>query len=155
MTFNVFYPEKFELLLQRDINSQNNIIETESKIHHFLRETNYVLGSFIGNKRYALNILKKAIFQIQEFCLKNNIEFLLLGPVSRPFSKFENNLSNEINRKFKMFTSESAINYLDLIKRVTNDNRPMFFDNGIHVSQAGHDEIANMIYDKINEKSFL
>ena len=35
------------------------------------------------------------------------------------------------------------------IKEVTIKNEPMFFNNGLHVSQAGHNEIADMIHDTI------
>jgi hypothetical protein len=31
----------------------------------------------------------------------------------------------------------------------------MFFENGIHVSQEGHDEIAHMIFDKTILESFI
>ncbi len=29
----------------------------------------------------------------------------------------------------------------------------MFFENGIHVSQAGHDEIVNMTFSRLNPES--
>lgn len=146
---NLIYPEKFDLLSQRQIYRQGNDNTGESKVYHLLREANYSLGSLLGNKSYALNMLEKSILQIQEFCILENVKFLLLGPVSRPFSKFEDQLSAEMDRKFELLSDEKSINYLKLIKDVSRDNKPMFFENGIHVSQSGHDEIAQMIYAKI------
>ncbi len=151
----IFYPEKFDLLSQIRVNAQENIIKKESKVYHFLRETNYLLGSLIGNKKYALNVLKSTILQIRDVCFNGNVNFLLLGPVLRPFSKFEDKLSKEINNIFELLTKEKSIKYLSLIKNVTSNNIPMFFENGIHVSQAGHDEIANMIFKVIIEEKIL
>jgi hypothetical protein len=150
---NIFYPEKFDLLAQRQFNSEYHKSLKEGKIYHLLREINYFLGTLIGNKRYALKILIASILQIQEFCIHNRIEFLLLGPVSRPFSRFENKLSEDINKEFDFITKEKSIVYLNLIKRTTKDNKSMFFENGIHVSQAGHDDIASILYEQIINKN--
>ena len=125
----------------------------ENKTYHLLRELNYMFGSALGNKEYALNMLEKLIVQIQDYCFGQNTKFLLLGPVSRPFSIFENKLSAEISEKFQLFSAERSINYLALIKKKTTNNQSMFFENGIHVSQAGHDEIANMIFSRLNPES--
>lgn len=145
----ILYPEKFEILAQRRINSDIQLIENESKSHHILREINYLLGSFIGNKKFALLLLEKTTLQIQSFCTNNNIQFLLLGPVNRPFSYFENKLSEEISKKFEHVAKVYSIPYLSLLKMETSSNESMFFENGIHISQAGHNEIASMIYQKI------
>jgi hypothetical protein len=147
--FDIFYPEKFDLLAQRRFYFHGHNSSRESKLYHVLREINYLLGTLIGNKSYALEILKITVLQIQAFCINSKIEFLLLGPVSRPFSRFENKLSEEINRVFELVTKEKSIPYLSLIKRTTNDNKSMFLENDIHVSQAGHDEIAGIIYEEL------
>ena len=147
---NLFYPEKFDLLLQTLNNAQRSNNNKESMAYHLLRETNYILGSLIGNKRFAMKTLEKSVLKIHEFTQKKNIKFLLLGPVSRPFSKFEDRLSQEINVKFEKITKEKSINYLSLIKKFNDDNKSLFFDNGIHVNQSGHDEIARMIHIKLD-----
>jgi hypothetical protein len=147
--FNLIYPEKYDLLLNRQICSQVNNNLDESGFHHMLREANYTLGSLIGNKKYAFDLLEKSIIQISQFCASRNVKFLLLGPVSRPFSRFENNISEEMDRRFVSLSAFKSINYLSLLKVLTSDGRSMFFENGIHVSQEGHDEIAQMIFDKI------
>jgi len=148
---NVLYPEKFDLLSRRSFQTRQTQ-SPESRIHHFLRETNYFMGSLIGNKKYAIRMMEKAIVQIQKFCQENNADFLLLGPVSRPFSKFEDQLSAEMSSRFETLARKKSIPYLALLKKTTNDHQPMFFDNGIHVSQAGHYEIASRIGEKLNKK---
>ena len=146
---NIFYPEKFDLLSQRRLPVQNHQNHNESRFHHFLREANYILGSIIGNKSYALKMLKSSVLKMQDFCAQNQVKLLLLGPVSRPFSSFENHLSEKIHKEFNELVNKVSINYLNLLKTKTTDQKPMFFENGIHVSQAGHHEIANMIYRKL------
>lgn len=146
---NLIYPEKFDLLLNRQICSLRGDDTVETKFYHMLREANYSLGSLLGNKRYAFDLLEKSIIQINQFCASKNVNFLLLGPVSRPFSRFENRISEELNTRFEALSAQKSINYLNLLKPFTADGRSMFFENGIHVSQEGHDEIAQMIFDKI------
>ena len=146
---NILYSEKFDLLSQRQVSIQLDDNMIESKAYHSLRELNYLAGSLIGNRSFALKALEKTILEIHVFCMKKKLNFLLLGPVSRPFSRFEDNLSEEINRRFESVTKENSINYLNLIKKVSKDKESMFFKNGIHVSQAGHDEIARMICEKL------
>ena len=152
---NLIYPEKYDLLLNRQICSHGNNELDESGFHHLLREANYAIGSLIGNKKYAFNQLENSIFQISQFCVSRNVEFLLLGPVSRPFSRFENKISEEMDKRFASFSVEKSIHYLSLIKKHTVKDKSIFFENGIHVSQEGHDEIAQMIFDKIILLKFL
>lgn len=151
--FKFFYTEKFDLLDHRRFTHQENIRLKSTKGYHILREANYILGSLIGNKIYALNILKRVVLDIQSFCKDKDINFLLLGPVSRPVSFFEDSLSRKINCMFEDISQKESISYLNLIKSRTKDHQPMFFENGIHVSQAGHNEIAEMIYMKIKDEN--
>lgn len=151
----IFYPEKFDLLSLRRFNHCENKNIKATKVYYLLREANYVLGTLLGNKSYALHSLRKLILDIQEFCNEKNINFLLLGPVSRPSSYFEDLLSERINKEFEELSKEESIKYLSLIRKKTNDNQPMFFENGIHVNQEGHDEIANMIYEKMLKEKLI
>ena len=140
--------EKYDLLeVRRIINSVKN--QDETQLHHSLRELNYYLGSIIGNKRRAMKSYAKFTEKIAVFCKNNSSDFLLLGPVSRPFSRFENKLSYEMSIKFNEFSKSENIKYLELLGESTLGNNPMFFPNGQHVSQEGHDEIAMKIYEKI------
>lgn len=147
--FYMIYPEKFDVRLHTDRMIGNPMNPNESRFYHSLREANYMLGSWVGNKKYALEMLKNTILEIRDFCLVHKVKLLLLGPVLRPFSRFENSLSMEINDLFENLTRAESIKYLSLLKQATKNNESMFFENGIHVSQAGHDEIASMIYSAL------
>ncbi len=141
--FNVLMPEKYELYTNRRINISNN--SEESKTHYYLRELNYRLGGLIGNKKHAMKLYKKFIDEVAAYCNENNKKFLLLGPASRPFSKYENKLSYTISKVFLEYSAKQQIEYLELVGERTKLNELMFFPNGQHVSQAGHDEIAEKI----------
>lgn len=134
---NVLYSEKFDLLLQSPVTFQADDNIRESNIHHLLRELNYLAGSFIGNKKYAIGMVEKTILQINKFCLDIAADFLLLGPVSRPFSKFENGLSEKINKVFGSMASKKSISYLNLLKTVSKDNKPMFFEMVFMLASLG------------------
>jgi hypothetical protein len=144
----ILKPEVQDLLVLRPADFQCYNTLRESKLHHILREMNYITGSVIGNKTHAICLLQKMVQEIHAFCNDHQIQFLLLGPVSRPFSTFENKLSEEVDEQFKRLSEIHSIHYLSLIKLFTKQHQSMFFENGIHVSQEGHDEIAEMILDK-------
>src|ERR1035437_9609121 len=86
--FPILNAEKFDLLEVRRI--RNSVInQDETPLYHSLRELNYGLGSIIGNKGRAMKSYAKFTEKIAVFCKNNSSDFLLLGPVSRPFSRFE------------------------------------------------------------------
>jgi lysophospholipase L1-like esterase len=93
--------------------------------------------------------------KIAKYCAAQSADFLLVGPVSRPCSNFENQLSDELNDIFTVLAKAENIKYLDLLGEKTKDNQSMFFADGQHVSQDGHDEIAAKIFEKIKRQSSL
>jgi len=145
--FNVLKPEEFDMLATRKINISTNLHET--KFRYYLRELNYILGSLLGNKQKAIEIYEKFVNDIATYCYSTNKKFLLLGPASRPFSKFENRLSHQIDTYFSSYAKIRAISYLELLGERTSKNEKMFFPNGKHVSQEGHDDVALKLYKKI------
>jgi hypothetical protein len=146
---NILNPEKIDLLSLRPPQRPIDDHIKESSLYYLFRELNYLAGTLIGNKRFALNLVEKTVLQIYNFCLEKKISLLVIGPVSRPFSFFENRLSKHLNQTFEKLTDRKNIDYINLIKETCLENHAMFFKNGIHVSQSGHDEIADTIYRKL------
>lgn len=142
--FHVIMPEKYDMLENRRINISSGTNET--KIHYYLREANYHIGSLLGNKKNAFKMYERFINDISTYCYHTNKKFLLLGPVSRPFSIFENRLSEEISSHFLKYSKVASVNYLELIGEKTSGDQNMFFPNGQHVSQEGHDDVAQKIF---------
>lgn len=118
----------------------------DTKFYQQLRELNYNIGSSLGNKKRAIDLYEKCVLGLVAYCNEHSIQSLLLGPASRPVSKFENRLSHDISSSFKSLADREQLNYIELLGESTACNKPMFFDNGFNVSQEGHDAIADKIF---------
>lgn len=148
--FRLFYPEKFDVLLSRRLQT-DTVSSKESKMHIWLKGINYRFGNFIGNQRHAIKMHNNFLITLQEYCHCHKINLLVLGPVSRPCSAFENHLSKRMDKEFAMFCKKRGMRYVNLLGEITSTRENMFFENGIHVSQAGHDEVAKILRDRILE----
>lgn len=141
-------PEKYDMLHSRRI-AFDSFLFQESPFVRFMREMNYRIGTLIGNRKRAIRLHSEFIIQLNDFCKKNNIILLLIGPVARPCSSFENKLSELINKKFKNFSGNFNIHYLEIIGLETNGGESLFMENMQHVSQAGHNYIGEKIAQKV------
>ncbi|MCL5020126.1 MAG: hypothetical protein M1339_00360 [Bacteroidetes bacterium] len=144
----IINPEKYEVPITRKI--QPHLPgKGETQLHHALREVNYIVGSLVGNRKFALMEYMKLVKSVVDFCQAGKINLLVVGPVSRPFSRFENRLSEKIDSVFSKAMDESDTAYLHTLGRQDEEGRNLFFENGVHVSQAGHDRMAKLMLDKI------
>lgn len=137
-------PERHDLLSAKRIDLEDNR-KPDTRLHHMLRELNYYSGTIAGNRRNALKQYLELTKEVVKSCHETNSSLLLMGPASRPFSTFENDLSKIIDRQFSEFARDERIGYLRLLGYTTSNNEQMFFPNGIHVSQAGHDETGHRL----------
>jgi len=143
--FSKLYPELYDIPVP-----DRRILRTfeylkESIIYHLLREFNYFLGSLFGNQRLAFALYKDFVLDLKAFCKEQSIQLIITGPISRPFSRFENALSQKISTRFEQFLDENEIEFIPFLGEKTRKSESMFFPNGIHVSEAGHDEIAEKL----------
>ena len=140
---NLINPEKYDYLILGRLYDYS-IKNKKSHIHNMLISLNYLMGMLIGNLIYAKNKYIKLINDIEKYCNKHNIEFILLGPNLRNNNKVEpyfcKKLDNEIR---KYFPSKKIINGLD----TTYKDQKVFNKNGIHVNELYHDMIAERISD--------
>jgi hypothetical protein len=149
-------PEAYDILNHTsDQNLNRNYADSfsESFIYKGLRELNYILGDLSGNKDYALRKNLELINKIKHWCEEREIYLLLIGPASRPFSRYEDRLSVTIHNFFKKHARDMSIDYLSIIGKSTIMDQAMFFNNGIYISQEGHDEIARLLKEKITSIS--
>lgn len=137
-------PERHDLLSAERIDLEDNR-KPDTRLHHILREMNYYCGTIAGNRQNALKQYLELTKDVVKFCHDANSKLILMGPASRPFSHFENDLSKRIDRQFSKFARDERISYLKLLGYTTSTKEPMFFPNGIHVSQAGHDETGHRL----------
>jgi len=119
-------PEIHEVVVTRKIvpglPSQNG----ETRLHHALREVNYLSGELIGNSRYALKRYLSLVLSVADFCSRVGGKLLVVGPVSRPFSRFENRLSEKIDGVFSGEMGRAGLPYLRTLGRYDNKGRDLF-----------------------------
>lgn len=144
--------EKHDPLMVRLLDSSFNPRKSESKWRRFLIESNCYFGVLIGNRRFALKKYEELLLQVNKFCAENGNKFLILGPATRPFSRFEDQLAEKINKKFSELARKNDIPYVDVMGTQDDSGNYLFCENGIHVSQAGHDRIGKMIFEKMVEE---
>ena len=147
---NLINPEKYDML---DLNRlfHVNVKQRKSLFDKFLVSFNYLFGTIVGNKRYALKNYYLTTKKIIDFCHTNNIKYIILGPNRRSNNYFEPSLCRDLD----LYIS-NKIDKQNYICGFLNDTtQKMNQENGIHVTQAYHDLIANRLYETIvNEKLF-
>jgi len=117
--------------------------------HSWLRHLNLQLGRWLGHERRARRHYAALALQVADFCRRAGIRLVVVGPVSRPCSAYENELSARLHRHFAALAARQGLEYLPALGEVGTAGEPLFFPNGIHVSPAGHDRMAGLLYERL------
>lgn len=118
----------------------------ESRLHRALRQANLHLGRWVGNRRRALRHYETLVTEVAAFCRQQGIRLVLVGPVSRPCAPAENQLSEALHGHFAALAARQQLDYLPVLGETDAAGQSLFFPNGVHVSLAGHDRIAHLLY---------
>lgn len=141
-------PERYDLLTRRRP-APPLPPPPETRRHRQLRQFNLRLGTWAGNRRRALRQYQELVLALADFCRQQGIRLLLIGPVSRPCGRVENQLSAHLSTAFAALAAQHEIEYLPTLGETDAAGQPLFFPNGIHVSPAGHDRIAQLLLDRL------
>ncbi len=141
-------PERFDLLT-RPRPAPPIAPPPESATHRRLRQLNLRLGAWVGNRRRALRRYETLVAAVAGFCRAEGIRLLLIGPVSRPCAREENRLSEQLHAHFECFARAYGLDYLPALGTADATGQPLFFPNGVHVSPAGHDRMAQLLYQRL------
>lgn len=148
--FKLLNPEKYDMLdLQRRF--PVGVKLRKSLFYKMLISFNYLSGIMIGNKRYALKSYSTTTKRIIDFCIKNDIRYIVLGPNLRNNNYLEPSLCKELDLYISDRIGKS--NYVSGLE--VNNYQKMNQENGIHVTQECHDLIAEKLYDEIVDKKLL
>lgn len=120
-----------------------------ARTHRQLLQLNLRLGRWLGHERRARQQYTALVLAVADFCARHGIRLLLVGPVSRPCSTTENRLSERLHQHFEQVAAHHSLEYLPALGEVDAAGQPLFFPNGIHVSPAGHDRMAALLYKKL------
>jgi len=148
--FNLLNPEKYDMLDSRRIYDAN-VKPGKYLFHEFLISCNYIFGSMIGNKHYALKSYYQATKAIIDFCNVNNIRYLILGPNRRNNNYLEPSLCRELD----LYISGKIAKQYYIHGYEPDKAKKMNQKNGIHVTQAYHDLIAEKLYKRIADNNLL
>ncbi len=141
-------PERYDLLTRRRP-APPLPPPPETRRHQLLRQLNLRLGTWAGNRRRALQQYQELVLEVADFCQRQSIRLLLIGPVSRPCGRVENQLSTQLSAVFAALAARHGLDYLPALGETDAAGQPLFFPNGIHVSPAGHDRIAQLLLGRL------
>jgi hypothetical protein len=151
----ILNPEKYDLLTQKKIQPVKNHIRSNfpsknSGLHRFLVGLNYAAGFTTGNYYFALNSYFSLVKNVAKYCKEKNIRLIIAGPASRPHTWLEDFLTERLHNFMKNSIDAKNITYINCLGKFSEKNDPMFFENGIHVSESGHRRIARLILSEFN-----
>ena len=116
-----------------------------------MRNSNYSLGLLLGISNKTIRREKILMNDVVDLCREKNKKVILIGPASRPRSKMENYLLKRLEKKVAQTFVNSAIPYVTCFGERGEKGENLFFEDGIHVSAAGHKRISNLIYPYIQK----
>lgn len=119
------------------------------KIQYFFRELNYFFGYLTGN--WSDNMIKyfTLLTNIISICKTQGILLIITGPVSRPFSFFENQLSIKLNQYIVRRLSHHNMIYLNLLGTRNGQDNFLFCSDLKRVNEIGHERISNIILNTL------
>lgn len=146
--FNSVPPEKHDLL-QMNLTLPADNKERQQILNKIKIRLNYLAGRIAGNKRYAFRKYKGLVSDVIKFCKEKKIKLIILGTGSRPHLIKENKIAWELHYSFKAIAEKENIPYINLIGETNEKNETLFFKNGIHVNEAGHQRAAGLLLEKL------
>lgn len=104
------------------------------------------LGALIGNRRRALRTVLAVLDALAGHAAAAGTRLLVVGPPTRPASAFENDLARRLDMRAAAWAARTpAVRYVPLRGEQGEAGRAFFGPNGIHVSAAGHERIAELL----------
>ncbi len=112
---------------------------------------NYLAGLLSGNTYFALKNYFNLLNLVIDYCTENNIKLIVVGPASRPHTKFENFLTSRLNSFMINSIDAKKIKYINCLGNFSENNKSLFFENGIYVNEEGHQRIGGFIINSLIE----
>jgi citrate lyase beta subunit len=144
-------PSEEKELLQKILGQPNPNVKKPEGFSKFKITLNYLMGRFFGNVNYAFELYDEIFSNLIELCRKKNIKLIICGPASRPYLDVENKLSEKLSLYFKLKSKKENIPFIDLLGYIDDNNESLFFESGIHVSEAGHKRAAELLFGQLKE----
>lgn len=149
---NSIKPEEFDVY---DIarNLENYSENSGKKSNPLKADINYIAGTISGNLHYAVNQYLNLSSLITDYCRKNDIKFIILGPLIRYCSNTELLFSKYFRKKIVSYCRKNGLNFIDGVPR-NKEKIVCLEENGKFATQEYHDYIASQIFHKISLINF-
>ena len=148
----ILNPEKYDLLRLSQRNDYS-FSGKQSKLYKSLINLNYMAGYSIGNQNYALIKYLDLVNDVVEYCEKQGIKLIVLGPAKRSGTFMEAIFSGNLENFMYKHLKSNNINYMDGMVKNTENGVRYFNENGIHATKLYHDLIAKRIYEAIKGRT--
>lgn len=111
----------------------------------FFAELNGWLGRWLGNERRAVRQYTALVAALHALCHAGGPRLLLVGPVERPASPFENALAHHLDGHFTAWAQAQRLPYVRLLGETGADSHSFLGPNRVHLSAAGHARLAERL----------
>ena len=144
----VLNPEKYDLLLLSRRYSYPDKGNRPKK-YNVLLNLNYIFGYLIGNQRYALKKYLSLVDDVLDFCHKQHIKVIMLGPALRSEAMVETLFSTKLESFMSEAMKQRNVQYVFGMEKHQDRHIQYFNANGIHAAKPYHDLIARRLHEEL------
>lgn len=108
-------------------------------------DLNVILGHMVGLDNWAIRDEMAMLRQFAQACERHQLPFMVLGPSPSNGISQINRLSEKLNTTLAAYLSEIGVPFCPINRAVDEQNRPNLLADGQHLSEAGHEYVANQL----------
>jgi hypothetical protein len=116
-----------------------------------LRELNLAAGFVLGLDRRAITKQLSLFEELRSSCAERNLPLIVLGPTPTTRFRQMTRFWQKYNRALKDYFRPSGLRPILLKSTLTDDGEPMLLGDGLHLTHAGHRQVARQLYQPILE----
>ncbi len=108
-----------------------------------LRGLNWSLGRLFGKENQAWNCVRDMLTEVKNACDRRDVRFAVLGSIAGPWylPSFHDHAHNKVNG----IIHDLDIPFIDLRAALTETDDTIWFEDGRHLNETGHERIAETV----------
>ena len=116
-----------------------------------LRELNMAAGFLFGLDRRAIAKQLGLFEELRSSCAERNLPLIVLGPTPTTRFRQTTRFWQKYNRALEHYFRASSLRPILLESTQTDDGEPMLLGDGLHLTHAGHRQVARQLYQPVLE----
>jgi len=116
-----------------------------------LRELNLAAGFALGLDRRAIARQLRLFEELRSACAGRNLPMIVLGPTPTTRFRQMTRFWQKYNRALEDYFASSSFRPVLLESTRTDDGQPMLLGDGLHLTHAGHQQVARQLYQPVLE----